>query len=230
MTGGVRIAAVLIGKTVPFGDADVYSAIDKRPAGAPVEVAMCGLAGDEQGDRRHHGGPDKAIHQYPAEHYEAWRRELCPVPAALASAGGFGENLSTFGMTEADVCVGDVYGVGAATLQVSQARQPCWKLNRRFGVPDMARRVQSSGRTGWYYRVLEPGVIAEGDALVLLDRPYPDWPLARILHAFYVETLDRPTLAGIAVIEALAPSWRDLAKRRLESGRVEDWERRLGTA
>ncbi|HEV7368454.1 MOSC domain-containing protein [Arenibaculum sp.] len=233
MTAGVVIDAVLVGRAVPFGRAGAASAIAKAPAAGAVALSRTGLAGDEQGDRRHHGGPDKAVHHYPGEHYEAWRRELRPAPAVLASEvlaleGAFGENLSTRGMTEDEVCVGDVYRAGTATLQVSQARQPCWKLNHRFGVADMARRVQSSGRTGWYYRVIEPGRLAAGDGMTLLDRPRPGWPLARVLRAFYVDMLDRHALAGIAALPELAPSWRDLARRRLESGRVENWGRRLG--
>lgn len=228
MSARVAIAALLVGRAVPFGKPGAVSAIGKRPVAGPVALGTRGLAGDEQGDRRLHGGPDKAVHHYALDHYAAWRRELRPAPAVLAAAGAFGENLSTTGLTEAEVCVGDLYRAGTAMLQVSQGRQPCWKLNHRFGVADMARRVQTSGRTGWYYRVVEPGMVAEGDALALIDRPHPGWTLARILRALYVETLDRETLAGIAALDVLAPSWRALARRRLESGRVEDWTARLG--
>ena len=92
----------------------------------------------------------------------------------------------------------------------------------------MARRVQASGRTGWYYRVIEEGFVAAGDALDLVERPHPDWPLSRLLHHFYVDRLDAAALREIAGLAALTESWRSLAARRLASGAVEDWRRRLG--
>jgi hypothetical protein len=118
-------------------------------------------------------------------------------------------------------------GDGTALLQVSQARQPCWKLDHRFGVLGMARRVQASGRTGWYCRVVKPGVIAAGEILRLADRPCPDWPLTRLLRAFYVDRLERDALAGLIGLDLLSPSWRELAARRLERGAVEEWRPRL---
>ncbi|PGH55640.1 MOSC domain-containing protein [Azospirillum palustre] len=228
MTKSTMLNAVLTGKAVPFGRPDTLSAIGKHPVAAAIAIGPAGLEGDEQADRRNHGGPDKAIHHYPLDHYAAWRGDL-PVPCPLLeSVGAFGENLSTLGLTEETVCVGDIFRMGTATVQVSQGRQPCWKLNHRFGVKDMARRVQSTGRTGWYYRVFEPGTVAAGDAISLVGRPLPDWSLARILRAFYHDTGDLPTLASIAELEPLATGWRTLARRRVESGRVEDWSNRLG--
>lgn len=145
----------------------------------------------------------------------------------LGAPGAFGENISTEGPTEAEVAVGDIFRLGTALVQVSQGRQPCWKLNRRFGVADMARRVQESGRTGWYYRVLQPGVVAPGDRLELVDRVAPEWTLGRLWHALYVDRLNLGELQGIAGLDVLAEGWRRYAIRRLESGRVEDWSRRL---
>lgn len=224
----VKVETVLAGRPVPFGRPGVLSAIAKRPLEGPVEVGPSGLLLDEQGDPRHHGGPEKAIHHYALDHYPYWRAELAPAaPSCLEAPGAFGENLSTRGLTEADMCVGDVWRLGTVLLQVSQARQPCWKLNHRFGVLDMVLRVQASGRTGWYYRVLEPGRIAPADTLMLVERPHADWPLSRLLRTFYVDRLNRPALEGIKALELLSASWRDLAARRLERGEVEDWTRRL---
>ena len=227
----VPIRAVLVGRAVPFGPPGRRSAIRKGPAkpgGGPVAVTPTGLAGDEQGDPKHHGGPEKAVHHYPFDHYAFWRGEDGPDGGPLAAPGAFGENLSTLGLTESAVRVGDVFRAGTALLQVSQARQPCWKLNVRFGFAGMARRVQETGRTGWYYRVLEPGELRAGDALRLVDRPHPDWPIARLHHHLYVDRLDRAALEWIADLPALTQSWRELARRRLTTGRVEDWSRRLG--
>lgn len=218
-----------IGRALPFGPNGEPSAIDKQPVTHALMLGMNGFEGDEQGDRRHHGGPEKAVHHYPEEHYAAWRIDLPEVRAEAFRAGAFGENLVTTGLTEANVCIGDVFRLGAARIQVSQARQPCWKLNLRSGIPDMARRVQDSGRTGWYYRVLETGVVAPGAMLQLLERPHPDWPLARLLLHLHKDPLNPDALAAIAALDSLASSWRELAQRRLDSGRIEDWSQRLTT-
>ncbi len=215
------------GRIAPFGPGDVPSAIDKQPLVAGI-VDVNGLHGDEQADTRHHGGEQKALHHYAAEHYPLWRAWL-PARAGRFVPGAFGENLVTIGMTEDTVCVGDVYRLGGATLQVSQGRQPCWKLNRRFGVPDMARRVQDSGLTGWYYRVLEPGAIAAGDRFALRERPHPDWTLARLHRVLYQDCLNREALTAIAALAQLSVGWRALVERRLDGGVVEDWSRRLTT-
>lgn len=220
---------LLTGRAAPLPGSDALSGIVKLPVGRPLALGPEGLEGDEQADRRVHGGVEKAVHHYPFEHYAAWQAELGALPA-LAAPGGFGENISTSGLTEATVAVGDIFRLGSALLQVSQGRQPCWKLNRRFEVPDMARRVQQSGRTGWYYRVLQPGTVAPGDRLELLDRPAPDWTLHRLWHALYVDRLNKGELQGIAALGVLAEGWRKYAVRRLDSGRVEDWTKRLDGA
>ncbi|WP_454751991.1 MOSC domain-containing protein [Cupriavidus necator] len=225
------IDAVLVGQVRPLGPKAVPSGIDKHATAAPVRVGTLGLAGDEQGDPRHHGGPEKAIHHYAFDHYPAWREQLGAQGATgigvLDAAGAFGENLSTQGLTEAEVCIGDRFRLGTALVEVSQARQPCFKLNHRFGYPGMSRAVQQSLRTGWYYRVLEEGEVAAGDTLALVARPHPQWPLLRLLQVLYVDRLDYTALAQMADLTVLAESWRKLARQRLERREVEDMEKRL---
>lgn len=217
---------VLTGRVAPLGADGRESGIDKRPAPAPWRIGVTGLAGDAQADLAHHGGPEKALHHYPFEHYAVWAQDIGDNPL-LRAPGAFGENLSTSGWTEVDVCVGDIVRFGSALLQVSQGRQPCWKLNRRFARKDMSLRVQSSGRTGWYYRVLETGEAQAGDMLQRIDRPCPDWPLARLTRLLYRDGKDAGGLAGMAALPQLAQNWRDLAQRRLTSGRIESWTTRL---
>lgn len=217
---------LLVGALAPLPDSDSLSGIAKRPVTRALPLDAEGFDGDHQADRRVHGGPEKAVHHYPHEHYAAWAGELGDLPL-LAAPGGFGENVSTTGLTEDRVAVGDIFRLGTALVQVSQGRQPCWKLSRRFGIPDMARRVQDSGRTGWYYRVLQPGRVAPDDRIELLDRPAPDWTLQRVWRALYVDRLNLSELQGIAGLDLLAEGWRRYATRRLESGRVEDWSARL---
>lgn len=226
--GGVSILAVHVGRPRPFGPRGQPSAIEKAPVAGPVMATAEGLAGDAQADRHHHGGPDKAVHAYAAAHYPTWAAEI-PQAAERFRPGAFGENLVVAGAVEADICLGDRWRIGAACLEVTQGRQPCWKLNLRFGLPDMARRVQASGRTGWYFRVTEPGAIEAGDTGRLEARPHPDWPLDRVSRLLYRDTLDRAALEDFAALPGLPENWRRLARRRLDSGRVEDWRPRVET-
>lgn len=222
----VPLHALLVGAVRPFGPDAVPSGIAKAPVGRPVHLGGEGFIGDGQGDRRHHGGPDKAVHHYAFEHYAAWQQEIGRRDV-LERAGAFGENLSTTGLTEADVAIGDIFRLGDAVIEVSQGRQPCWKLNHRFDQPDMALRVQRSGRMGWYYRVVQEGAVSPDSALELLDRRTPDWPLLRLWRVLYVDTLDRDELAAMAALPHLPENWRRLAERRLATRAVESWVSRL---
>ncbi|HLH10624.1 MAG TPA: MOSC domain-containing protein [Methylovirgula sp.] len=202
------------------------SGIAKAPVAGPWTITPTGLAGDNQADLEHHGGPEKALLHYARDHYAAWQEEIGAHPL-LDAPGAFGENLSTRGWTEARVHIGDVVSLGEVVLQVSQGRQPCWKLNFHFGRPKMAFDVQMSGRTGWYYRVLQPGVVEPGDKMRIIERPCPDWPLTRLIRLLYKDVDDREGLAAMAEIGPLAESWRQIARQRLASRCTEDWARRL---
>ena len=219
-----RVLSVCTGQAAPYARGS-RSGIDKQVRTGKVHCHSLGLVGDEQGDLRVHGGPDKAVHHYPSEHCAAWRAELGPHPL-LDTPAAFGENLHSSGLTEADVCLGDRFRVGDALLEVSQARQPCWKLNERFGRPDMAVQVQRTGRTGWYYRVLEEGALWAGADLLLQARPYPEWPLARLIDLLYRPSLDVAELRAARVVP-LPANWQRLLDRRLGSGVVESWVSRL---
>lgn len=217
------VRAVLRGVTQPLGS--TTSAIDKRPVAGPVRVDRLGLAGDEQADRRVHGGEDKALHCYAWSHYAAWRVELADC-ALLQAPGAFGENLSIEGLDELGVCIGDRWRIGSTTVVVSQGRQPCFKLNLRFGVDDMAIRVQDSLRAGWYLRIEQPGAVAAEDSVLLLDRPHPEYSVARLL-ALIRDRTTAPEEMAAALRLPLPPGWRRLFEQRLHSGRAEDWSARL---
>ncbi len=217
--------ALLTGRARPFTRPGSSSGIAKSPRDGALRVTPVGLEGDEQGDLRVHGGVEKAIHHYPREHYAAWIAELGEHPL-LMQAGAFGENFSTSGWSEADVCLGDRVRAGTALLEVSQGRMPCWKLNDRFEVAGMSLRVQESGRTGWYYRVLEEGVVAAGDILQLVERRHPDWSLLRLSEVLFDRRADAELLRQCLALP-LTPSWRRTLERRLEKGQVEDWGPRL---
>src|SRR5690606_26903251 len=133
------------------------------------------------------------------------------------------------GVDEGGICLGDRFRLGTALVEVSQGRQPCWRLNLRFGRPDMARRVQAAGRSGWYFRVLEPGGPRAGATAALDARPNPGWTLARVARLLYHDRANRADLAVFGALPGLPESWRRLAEQRLASGRTEDWSRRIDT-
>lgn len=220
-----RVRWVLVGRTEALGRPDVVSAIGKRKVAHPVMVGELGLDGDEQADQGVHGGPDKAVHLYAWKHYEKWRREL-PACRLLNVAGAFGENLSVVGVDEFGVCIADRWRVGSVELEVSQGRQPCWKLNLRFGLQDMSLRVQQSLRAGWYCRVLRAGTLAHGSAMELVGRPHPRWSIGRLLALIRDRECEQSVLDEVLALP-LTPSWRKLFARRKELSRAEDWERRL---
>ncbi|OXI68946.1 MOSC domain-containing protein [Burkholderia sp. AU31280] len=220
------IDAVRIGASRPLAGTPHASAIDKQPVDARRWLGALGFAGDEQADARHHGGPDKAVHHYAHDHYAWWAGQI-GARDVLARPGAFGENLSTRGITERDVCLGDVFTLGGAVLQVSQSRQPCSKLNARFDHQRMAALVQQSGRTGWYYRVLQEGWVAAGDVLALHARRYPQWPLSAVLDVLYRRTLDMAALDALCDVPLLPPGWRKMLDKRRTERQVEDWTKRL---
>lgn len=210
------IDAVLTGKARTFGAKGETSAIAKTPVAGALHVGFLGIAGDEQADLTVHGGPDKAIHHYPRDHYDWWRDTLGD-HALLAAPGAFGENISTAGLVEDEACLGDRYRLGSALVEISQGRQPCWKLGHRFGVASVPATVVSSRRSGWYYRVIEEGSVAPGDALALVERPLPDWSVERVFMLLIGGAGKREpaALRALAATEALAKTWRVRAEKLL---------------
>ena len=191
----------------------IRSGIVKEPVEGAIELTACGFVGDEQADLRHHGTLDKAVCAYPREHYAWWEAAL----ERRLSPGAFDENLSLAGMTETTVCIGDTYALGEAVVQVSQPRQPCFKVAELHGVQDLALRMRQSGRTGYYFRVLRDGIAVAGSPLHLLHRPHPQLTVAeanRILH------LSRHDVAAYALllVPELSTSWRTRLLHRLSSG------------
>ena len=152
------------------------SGFTKRRVAGPVSLRADGLDGDGQADLKVHGGRDRAVLMYAGGHYRAWAED----DGIHFPHAAFGENWTVSGLDEEGVCLGDVFAVGSATVEVSQPREPCWKLCRRWNRPELASRAAATGRLGWYARVLEPGVVEAGDALSLRERPLADWPIARL--------------------------------------------------
>lgn len=210
------IDALLTGKARRFGAKGEPSAIDKRAVEGRRAVGALGIAGDEQADLSVHGGPDKAIHHYPRDHY-GWWAETIGDHALLQDAGAFGENISTSGLTDSAACIGDRYRLGSALVEISQGRQPCWKLGHRFGIATLPATVVSSRRGGWYYRVIEDGAVGAGDALELMERPLPDWSVERVFHLLIGGAGKREpaALRALAAMDLLAANWRARADKLL---------------
>lgn len=207
----VPVLSVNCGKAQRFRDADEHSAIDKRPADGPVPVTFLGLTGDEQADLTVHGGPEKAIHHYPHDHYAFWRDALGEHPL-LAGHGAFGENISTQGLTEDAVCIGDRFRLGTALVEVCQGRQPCWKLDHRFGgVAKVMAQVVTTRRSGWYYRVIEEGAVAAGDTIELVERPFGEWTVERVFGLLIAggHKRDRAGLDALAEVPVLSEAWQN---------------------
>src|SRR5690625_6980786 len=186
------------------------SGIFKKPYEGKLWLTETGLVGDEVADKRAHGGPEKALFAYPEKHYEYWRSEL----NINIEAGGFGENLVIEIADEYSICIGDIYQLGDAVVDVSQPRQPCWKPARRFQVMDLALQIQQTGYTGWYYRVVEEGYVEAG-ALELLERPHPEWSIQACNEVMHVHKDDLRRANDLAACPALAINWKKRLQKRL---------------
>lgn len=216
----VRVQALLIGRPKPFREDGTLSAIARQPVSTSVWLGETGFEGDEVADPVHHGGVDKALHHYPEDHYAFWRQQLGD-HKLLARPGAFGENLSTRGLIESDVRIGDRFRLGDALVELSHGRQPCWKLDHRFGVSGKASvmaTIVRTGRCGFYYRVLEPGKVAEGDVMRLVETGPAEWTVARVFRLLIAGGhRDEPeALARLAELPQLAAAWRERAVRLAE--------------
>ena len=190
---------------------DVWStAFFKDPVAGSVAVHKEHLEGDGQADRDNHGGPDKAVLGYAAAHYPAWQSEL----GQAFPPGAFGENLTIDDLTEESICVGDVWRVGDVVLEVTQPRQPCWKLGRRWRMNVLPSLVVQNGRSGWYYRVQQTGTVTAGLEMTLQARPNPDWTVARCNRVMHHMRNDRVIAGELAAVPALSEIWRETLKRR----------------
>lgn len=218
------LRAIQVGRPQTYGSEDARDPMDKpwttgffkEPVGGKVLVTKTNLVGDGQADLRFHGGPDKAVLAYSANHYAGWNAEL----ERHLPSGAFGENLTIDGITEQDVCIGDTWRVGGAVFQVSQPRQPCWKLARRWRMKDLTARVIENGKSGWYFRVLEEGLIEVGQPVEILARPHPLWTVARASLLMHHDKQNYQDAAELAYLPELSASWKaELTERaaRLEA-------------
>jgi MOSC domain-containing protein YiiM len=188
----------------------------KSPVAGSVRATAMGLVGDEQADRQNHGGPDKAILAYSADHYPAWQEAfgIADVPY-----GGFGENLTIAGLEESGVAIGDRWRAGDVELEVSQPRQPCWKMGRRWQRPDLPKLVRQNGKSGWYLRVLGEGELSAGMEIELASRPHSTWTIARASRLLYgeVTAANAGELEDLANLPELSHAWREALLEKIAS-------------
>ena len=185
----------------------------KTPVAGPVYVSMTNLDGDSQADLVNHGGVDKAVLAYSADHYPKWRSEL-QLPEL--PYGGFGENFTISGLSEELVCIGDMFRIGPVKVQVSQPRQPCWKLARRWRMHELTALVVRNGRTGWYFRVEEEGEVEAGMPVTLVNRPNPEWTVARANQILHHMKMDLAATLELSYVPELAESWVGELQERAE--------------
>jgi MOSC domain-containing protein YiiM len=191
----------------------VRTSIWKSPRAGRLRVSTLNIEGDEQSDLTVHGGTYKAVYCYPCEHYEYWRREL---PDAELPWGAFGENLTTEGLLETEIRIGDRLEIGSAQFLVTQPRQPCFKLGIRFGRHDMVRRFLASGRSGFYVRVVLEGDIASGDEIRLAERATGSITVSEIFALQFDDDASDDDLRRAAAAPGLSPSWTDDFLERLK--------------
>lgn len=207
-----RIIGIFVGRPRTYTQRDEHgteqtwrTAFVKERCAGPVWATEHGLHGDEQADPDNHGGSDKALLAYAADHYSSWQQ--APGLAEIGP-GGFGENLAVSAIDEAGVCLGDRWRAGDVLLEISQPRQPCFKLARRWQQHDLPQRVIAAGRTGWYLRVLEGGWLEAGQSLQLVARPEPDWTVARANEVFYRRPKNADERRALAASPSLAAAWK----------------------
>lgn len=204
-----------LGQIQPLVNSGRPSAMVKQLTHLPINLTPLGFVGDEQADKNVHGGVDKAVHYFPAEHYHTLAHAFADYQDKLA-AGLLGENLSGQGLTESNVFLGDVFTLGTARLQVSQPRQPCWKIDTRVGEDGVAGFIAETGCTGWYFRVLQAGVVQSGDVLCHESRPAGAIALAELWTGWQRLRPSLDELQGWQQLPGLSANWQKKIAQRLD--------------
>jgi MOSC domain-containing protein YiiM len=211
----MRLLSVNVGKPrqVAWKGRTVTTGIFKEPVAGRVALRQHNLDGDAQADLAVHGGPYKAVYLYPAEHYAAWRQEL---PGIELPWGMFGENLTTEGLSEATIHVGDRLRIGTAVVRVTEPRMPCYKLALRFGRDDIVQRFLANGRTGLYAAVEHEGEVEAGETITLLSREEQAVTVADVTRMYVNEKDDVTMMRRLALLPMLPASWREYFQRQLD--------------
>lgn len=189
-------------KEVFYGK-ELVTGLCKSPVSAPLHLTKLGFQGDGVADMKHHGGVDKAVCVYSMDHYRYWEKIL----GIKLYPPAFGENLSVSNLHENSICIGDIFQLGTAVAQVSQPRQPCKTLAARYGRNDMLKLIVDSGRTGFYFRVLEEGTIKKGDKLIIMEKNSHKISVSFANHIFHHDRKNPDGIEKILAVQALSESW-----------------------
>ena len=213
------LQSVQVGTPHYYGTRDAPEAMDRAwdtsffrtPSNKSRWLYTTHIEGNTQADTKNHGKPDQAVLMYAAAHYPVWQTEL-DLPDI--GPGGFAENFTVDGLSEETACIGDIYAIGEAQIQVTGPRYPCWKIERRWGLKGLTARVAETGRTGWYCRVLREGLVEPGLALRLVERRYPEWTVALTNDFGHSRNTDLATAKALAACPLLNEFWQKLVVRR----------------
>ena len=210
----MKLVAISVGgpREVQWRGGSVQTSIYKTPVSRRVHVTTSNIEGDQQSDLSVHGGAQKAVYAYPAEHYDFWRREL---PNAELTWGAFGENFTTEGLLEDEVWIGDRYRVGTTELVVTQPRMPCYKLAIRFGQAEMVKRFLKSRRSGFYLAVEREGDVGAGDVIERLARSERRLTVADVVSLYTADSANQPLLESASEHPSLPAAWREYFRKRL---------------
>lgn len=189
----------------------VLTSIFKSPVDGPVAVRRHNVEGDQQSDLTVHGGPNKAVYCYPAEHYSYWKEKL--PDHDLSVYGAFGENLTTSGILEDNIWIGDRFLAGSAVLQVAQPRMPCFKLGIRFNLSTMVKLFWQSGRSGIYFSIVEEGALAAGDSIERIARGPEQITVADVVRLYRGDEKS-PEMLERALRAPISGSWKEEIRER----------------
>lgn len=209
----MEIISLNVGRpvTVDYRGKPLETGIYKKPVQGSVQLHTLGFEGDGQADLKHHGGPDKAVCAYPLEHYSYWEKQL----GKKLEYSAFGENITTTGLLETEVCIGDIYEIGTTLLQVSQPRYPCFKLSQKHGPADLPAQVLDTKYSGFYFRVIREGEISAGDLIVKKESGAGSATVAHVLHLMQVGLQEEAALAALVDLEPLSAVVRNKFRKQL---------------
>jgi MOSC domain-containing protein YiiM len=215
MVGRILAVNLAVPRTIPYRGRRVPTGIYKVSVEHPVLLQSDGVRGDTVADLRVHGGPHKAVYAYPSEHYAWWREQLGNLPTDASRYGVFGENLTTEGVTEDCVYVGDRFEAGGALLEAAQPRQPCFKFIHKMGTPNASTLMVSSGRCGIYFRVIEAGEVRAGDPMTRVHMDPRQISIRELNDLVEREDVEPSRLQKILEVEQLTDSWRERVRTML---------------
>ncbi|MDA2189311.1 MOSC domain-containing protein [Bacillus cereus] len=211
-------------KEVTYGGKVIHTGINKKQVKEPVYLSFVKFNGDGQADLVHHGGVDKAVCVYTGDHYPYWKKEL----NQDFVYGAFGENITVCGMREEDVCIGDTFELGQAIVQVTQPRQPCFKLAKKYNIPKLPLYFQETGYTGFYFRVLKEGWVSSVDTLKKLQSDPKGVSVAFANRIMHKEKQNIEGVKRILEVNALSNSWRKSFEKRISGEEINTKERLEG--